>query len=78
MQSVNWFSIAASCVVATDRGPTGHLNAPSKPAETCKLSGGHLRQGRTHCKPTRLKVSRAIRMDSVEPLIRAVPVHDAA
>lgn len=43
-----------------------------------KLSGDHLWKGHTHCKPTRLKVNRAIRMDSVEPLIDGVPVHDAA
>lgn len=32
----------------------------------------------TYCNPTRLKVNRAIRMDSVEPLIEGVPTHDAA
>lgn len=32
----------------------------------------------TYCKPIRLKVNRAIRMDSVEPLIDGVPAHDAA
>ena len=43
-----------------------------------KLLDDHLQQRRTHCKPTRLKVKRAMRMDSVEPLMFGVPAHDAA
>ena len=45
---------------------------------TRKLEGGHVCEGRAHCNPTRLKVNKAIRMDSVEPLIDGVPAHDAA
>ena len=32
----------------------------------------------THCRPIKLKVKRAIRMDSVDPLMDGVPAHDAA
>ena len=32
----------------------------------------------TDCKPMRLKVNRAIRIDSDDPLIDGLPVHDAA
>lgn len=35
-------------------------------------------KGRTDCKPIKLKVKRAIRIGSVEPLIDGVPAHDAA
>lgn len=45
---------------------------------TFKLLRSHMSHGSTHCKPTRLKVNRAIRIDSVEPLIDGVPAHDAA
>ena len=34
--------------------------------------------GAAYCMPTKLKVKRAIRIDSVEPLMDGVPAHDAA
>ena len=32
----------------------------------------------THCKPIRLNVKSAMRIDSVEPLMDGVPAHEAA
>ena len=32
----------------------------------------------TYCKPIKLKVKRAMRMDSVLPLMEGVPTHEAA
>lgn len=37
-----------------------------------------LSQGNTHCKPTRLKVNNAMRVDSLFPLMNGVPAHRAA
>lgn len=36
------------------------------------------KKGRTHCNPTRLNVNRAMRVDSVRPLMDGEPTHDAA
>ncbi len=41
------------------------------------MSAGTMQVGAfTYWRPTRLNVNRAIRIDSVEPLIEGVPVHD--
>ena len=53
---------------------TPHVNLESR------LSASNIyRRGMfAHCIPIILKVKSAIRIDSVEPLIEGVPVHDAA
>lgn len=64
---------------------TSHLSAPGK-STTSKsalriidaLSTlGHFKPGNTHCKPTKLNVNSAIRVDSDFPLMAGVPTHRA-
>ena len=79
MQSVNWLSVRSPNNVACAKDLTGHLNAPGESVRAI-VSREMLIKGRGHsyCKPIRLKVSRAIRMDSVDPFMDGVPAHDAA
>lgn len=80
MPSVVKFSLACPIHdVCTTSSLTGHLDPPSESVadgvSVCVARGcSHW----THWSPTRLKVKRAIRIDSVEPLIEDVPTHDAA
>lgn len=59
---------------------TSHLDAPGESVQR-RMSQGldwMAWHQATYCKPTRLLVSRAMRIASVEPLMDGVPVHDAA
>lgn len=67
--------------ICTPRCLTGHLDPPSESAAdgvSVRVAPGVVACHRTYWSPTRLKVKRAIRMDSVEPLMEGVPTHDAA
>lgn len=56
---------------------TGHLNAPSEPINFSPMVEQETAVA-TYWRPTKLKVRRAMRIDSVEPFIEGVPLHDAA
>lgn len=63
---------------------TCHLKAPCESGRNIAISdcpaNTHVREGEieSYCRPTRQTVNRAIRIDSVDPLIEGVPDHDAA
>lgn len=54
------------------------ISVPQVNLQAIQQSWTSNEDGRAYCNPTRLNVSRAIRIDSDEPLTRAVPSHVAA
>lgn len=80
MPSVVNFSLARPIHgVCETSSLTGHLDAPRESvAGGVSVSVARACSHWTHWSPTRLKVKRAIRIDSVEPLTEDVPTHDDA
>lgn len=77
MQSVEGLSAGSVRLIVGTKGLTSHLNAPRKPVQAWLSLDIIANRLDSHCRPIKLKVNRAIRMDSVDPLIDGVPAHDA-